>query len=179
MVLVVGRRWCGGGGGVATHHAGPSLTPSPLSPLSPPCCYRCCPEVVAQLASSSPYLLFPSSPSFPLHASSRLSLTTPLRSFPFPRLSSPRHPLPTLTPALLPPLINSSHMPSETHSEPIAATYHNSRPLLRPSRGTWPHPKSRSNSHAFKEAAVCPGRLISLPRRFSTLFRLTMQHVGV
>lgn len=159
MVLVFGRRWCGGGGGVATHHAGPSLTHSPLSALT---------TVLLPLlprGGRAARLLFPVPPPplilfLPLQASSCLSLTSPPRSFPFPRPSSPWHPLAPLTPALSLPLINSSHMPSETHSEPIAATYHNSRPLLRPIRGTWPHPKSQSNTHAFKEVAACPGRLI-------------------
>ncbi|MPD04140.1 hypothetical protein E2C01_099814 [Portunus trituberculatus] len=118
--MVVGRRWCGGGGGVATHHAGPSLTSSLPSLRSH--------HGVATAAALSPTLLL-------------------------------------LTPALSPRLINSSHVPSEAHSEPTAATYHNSGPVPSPEPGTWPHPKSPSRTHALKEAATFTQRRRPIPER--------------
>lgn len=98
-------------------------------------------------------------------------------SYPIPPIPLP--PLPPLTPAPSPPLINSSHMPTETHSQPIAAAYHNSRPLPRPSGPTWPHPNPQRRTHAFKEAAVSPGRLIPPSRALCAPVSLAMQHVGV
>lgn len=157
--------WCSGVGGVAAAEVSPltMLAPHSLPRHSLRAHHRVATAAAPRWSRSSPPLPRTASsphPLPPLQASSCLSLSSPPGSFPVPRLSSPWCPLAPLTHALSPPLINSSHMPSETHSEPIAATYHNSRPLLRPSRGTWPHPKSQSSTHAFKEAAACPGRLI-------------------